>query len=395
MNFPFSGGLESAGYAVAAQGGGITNLRTNITSLMNKRPRDNNEAVSSMLAALPRGDNAGSGAFGAGFQDESQSSFAPRPFDVLTKQFKDFPTGYAKGTTTFVSLKDNMTLSPGVHTLADVPMINYFLESNALTKKQMPLRSVVAQKQLRKHVAMSSRYIADTPSELMEKWSRPLFVYSRGQTIGEGMVAQNVNRNPKYSLNITGQHTLLNMFGTTKPGTHLFFLVRKFALEDVNDFLMPDGTVELKQTEVDEPVLQVRGMTSEDAPRPVRDSSVSDIASFQENYIGFRTAETDQNFYDRVSLGAKVYTITDYDEATGQLYERNVAEESGIQEALANMPDFLCEQYELGEVLPVGTALEHSNVNSTNVLRGHRVREALNHLPLVNTILAKERFLAM
>lgn len=327
----------------------------------------------------------------------------------------------------FVYRTDRKATSPGFHTLATPVIINQiqarllqtereaaiFGLSNVTSRprgRPAPTHALAVDKRIRlieartphdrvrpgtqQQVVDSTRldvlryYGADTPEGLYEKLYY-LGPVTQVQDWGSGSATATGSthnftgrvltseRIINYSYHSRGK--IANLFGTNlERGDNLYFTIAKYARDQLLQFGVASGTVLGKRANADagenpqssyvgavqraasaDEVVQIRGWSSREGREWLGDTSPME---------GMQPDVADRWYVDRVVLAATQYTEFRYNEATDEIVPRNLIAEEGVQEAIANLPDIVIENYLApGVIIPVGTVKQRLTRQTTPV----------------------------
>lgn len=291
------------------------------------------------------------------------------------------PRPYAEGwhrsfsnyTPLFSNRYEEIYKNDGTFTVADPPILNYFLEQAAVLSASTNFLRQELLPDARSLRARYSNFMAKSPQEFAKKWSHLGVMMSRqpGGYRTSGASRRVSGNESQIGYSCIGRAYTFNLFAPdVRPGQKLYYIVRDFEAEDPN-FLDPTGQIIAARSSNPGTFLQMRGFTDKEADTvPIYNASAYSVSQL----------------YRRQAMRInQEYMEYDVDEFGDIVMARDLTDE-GMQEMENNVPDLVYEMYEIGHVMRAGISREIKGAPNTHreILIGHRDQEAMKALQIVH-----------
>jgi len=338
-------------------------------------------AVAPMRSALPQQLARGLNVVNTGFSttdaqtDEviTQCIFA-RPFPERWEQ------GFCEQTALFASAAEKMFGIPNVHTVADVPTLNYLLELGDLTDKGTAQNNAYeVRSELDRLAGRYDDLVARTAGEFSEKWNflGPMTTvldnapHSSFESVRR---AHGSERMLGYS--IFNRARTFNLFDEhIKSGDQLFFVCKEVDLYDPQQFLDPRGNPIVTRTAYPSRALQVQGLAESGSSFAAHNTNTDD---------SIEPAARDLDYMQRQARIKNEFRSYDFDPDTESM--RLVTNPDDVQELMESVPETVYDAYMCGSVVRVGVARskEGRAPSAMQIREAHRSQEKMKLLQTVN-----------
>jgi len=298
---------------------------------------------------------------------------------VMVKPFPQrWEQGYVEKTTLFASRSEEMFGLPNVHTVADVPVMNFLLELGSLAKRQYafaPRGNMVSE--LADMFTRFKDLIADSGEDWAAKWNLlgPMTTFQDAgihSSYEPARRAQGAERMLGYS--VYNRALTFNLFAPElQRGQQLFYVCKDVDMSDSPNFLDPHGNAVVARTAYPAFVPQVVGFTDKQAAFPFHNTSYR-----SDEFTDPR--EGDLDYVRREHRLRQEYCEYEVDDETGRVHMRDcAADDKEI------VPQIVYDAYMIGSVKRLGLAryTEGRAPTEAEIRRAHRSQERMKLLQTV------------
>jgi hypothetical protein len=312
---------------------------------------------------------------------------------IMVKPYaKGYEQNFAEGSTLFCHKRERLNDRPGIHTVADVPTLNYFNElaaDRAHAFANGALQGAAREAAVRGLRLHGSHLGFTDPHRFKATWAwignMASSTRSGAGEVVTGVQAADTQRT--VSVSCLDRSYAFNLFGErVRRGHQLFFTLKprdvsgNRGLVDPRGVAVPGGRPGAAQY-----ALQLQGFSDFEAPP--HDSSCADMVSFARAPAGAPHDE-DADYVERAHRMVTEYKHIEWDESTDQLVVKSVLEHAGgdVQEARNEVNEIVytaymtgCRPYHLG----VARDTVGRPVGEERRARAHRSQREMITLPLV------------